>query len=1030
MNTITIEDNSNFIQEIPEIKPADPLLNRKNIPLNPPIFSREGAYIILRPFCNNFLSNEEFALKPREKTEIVMKDIILDLYLNSSKMLQKLIYYKEPIEKDNNRVTVENIINLRNMNKNKKKKKKTYSDNNLIFKERFDKYGINYDNFPTFESHFESGNLQLAYAILNLDEKDKNSINLNINENNDGGALNNSLNFNNTITINNNNDEIDKYELFLHNDTNTSGYTQWFFFRVSNVKKGKTLNLNIMNFLRKTTKYSNGIKIWVYSRKNSEINKIGWHHTTEEVKYYKNFLYKLNKGKKDYYYTLSFNYTFQFDNDEVFFANCIPFTYTDLNRDLNFYTKNENDKYIFFNRKKLCSTIIGNEVEYFSINNTFIKYPFSSTNIENKKGVVLFGRQHPSETVGSWTIKGAMDFLLGDSDEANYLRDNFVFKIVPMINVDGVICGNTRTSLSGCDLNRRWSNPNIILHPEIFYTKEMIMNFSEKYKIECIVDFHGHFGAFNSFFYGNYKEDNLVMGKYFPFSCAKKSKVIQFEKSKFKMPKYKRGTGRINLFNELNVENVVTLETSYFGCNSGRYENKYFTSETLQEIGRDICYGILLFHYHSNILLGIGNNLVDYPELKEKVENDEKIINNQFSEYINKLQSKNDPINDEKIEDENVKNNDNDIDTEGLNDESDSESEPSKDNLEESEILKLMPKIKKLKKVFKKNFKKRKINRRNLIGMNLVGGNQNSNLGTLSLKQNSNVVIAPYKNNNLNQYEIYSLPKVKNNSKNKKNSNNELDINKTKKDQTTLDDENSFKGKEALKMDFSAKNILVKMNPTSPNIKEKKDTKLNLKFNFSITFVDKATQTEEIFFKKKWSYFVGLYKIMFPRLEKSVINCQLKPIKFNNFKNSYSYINKRDNFLKNSIFPPPQSNDVRSMNKNPGKIINLLRNSKIHIDCINEIKGYNNGKKILVPYKSGIMLPFGPVFPFHNNSMDKYIKKENNNNENTINYNKKRYNSFNFKNPNQKFVHNFIKIKMLIRFLFIIRKYILVKFFI
>ena len=1006
MNTITIEDNSNFIQEIPEIKPADPLLNRKNIPLNPPIFSREGAYIILRPFCNNFLSNEEFALKPREQTEIVMKDVILDLYLNSSKMLQKLIYYKEPIEKDNNRVTVENIINLRNMNKNKKKKKKTYSDNNLIFKERFDKYGINYDNFPTFESHFESGNLQLAYAILNLDEKDKNSINLNINENNDGGALNNSLNFNNTITINNNNDEIDKYELFLHNDTNTSGYTQWFFFRVSNVKKGKTLNLNIMNFLRKTTKYSNGIKIWVYSRKNSEINKIGWHHTTEEVKYYKNFLYKLNKGKKDYYYTLSFNYTFQFDNDEVFFANCIPFTYTDLNRDLNFYTKNENDKYIFFNRKKLCSTIIGNEVEYFSINNTFIKYPFSSTNIENKKGVVLFGRQHPSETVGSWTIKGAMDFLLGDSDEANYLRDNFVFKIVPMINVDGVICGNTRTSLSGCDLNRRWSNPNIILHPEIFYTKEMIMNFSEKYKIECIVDFHGHFGAFNSFFYGNYKEDNLVMGKYFPFSCAKKSKVIQFEKSKFKMPKYKRGTGRINLFNELNVENVVTLETSYFGCNSGRYENKYFTSETLQEIGRDICYGILLFHYHSNILLGIGNNLVDYPELKEKVENDEKIINNQFSEYINKLQSKNEPINDEKIEDENVKNNDNDIDTEGLNDESDSESEPSKDNLEESEILKLMPKIKKLKKVFKKNFKKRKINRRNLIGMNLAGGNQNSNLGTLSLKQNSNVVIAPYKNNNLNQYELYSLPKVKNNSKNKKNSNNELDINKTKKDQTTLDDENSFKGKEALKMDFSAKNILVKMNPTSPNIKDKKDTKLNLKFNFSITFVDKATQTEEIFFKKKWSYFVGLYKIMFPRLEKSVINCQLKPIKFNNFKNSYSYINKRDNFLKNAIFPPPQSNDVRSMNKNPGKIINLLRNSKIHIDCINEIKGYNNGKKILVPYKSGIMLPFGPVFPFHNNSMDKYIKKENNNNENTINYNKKRYNSFNFKNPNQKFVNN------------------------
>ena len=32
INTITIEENSNSIQEIQEIKPADPLLNRKNIP--------------------------------------------------------------------------------------------------------------------------------------------------------------------------------------------------------------------------------------------------------------------------------------------------------------------------------------------------------------------------------------------------------------------------------------------------------------------------------------------------------------------------------------------------------------------------------------------------------------------------------------------------------------------------------------------------------------------------------------------------------------------------------------------------------------------------------------------------------------------------------------------------------------------------------------------------------------------------------------------------------------------------------------
>ena len=200
----------------------------------------------------------------------------------------------------------------------------------------------------------------------------------------------------------------------------------------------------------------------------------------------------------------------------MFFLLIVFHIHTDLTRDLNVYTKNENDKYIFFNRKKLCSTIIGNEVEYFNINNSSI-FSFSTNNNPNNKpknGIVLFARQHPSETVGSWTLKGAMDFLMGESDEANYLRDNFIFKIIPMINVDGVICGNTRTSLSGCDLNRRWSNPNILLHPEIYSAKEIIIEFCKKYKIECIVDFHGHFGAFNSFFYGNHKEDNLSSCKF------------------------------------------------------------------------------------------------------------------------------------------------------------------------------------------------------------------------------------------------------------------------------------------------------------------------------------------------------------------------------------------------------------------------------------------------------------------------------------------------------------------------------------
>lgn len=64
-------------------------------------------------------------------------------------------------------------------------------------------------------------------------------------------------------------------------------------------------------------------------------------------------------------------------------------------------------------------------------------------------------------------MKGAIDFLLSNSKEASLLRENFVFKIIPMLNPDGVIHGNYRCSLIGADLNRRWKSPDRIFHPTI-----------------------------------------------------------------------------------------------------------------------------------------------------------------------------------------------------------------------------------------------------------------------------------------------------------------------------------------------------------------------------------------------------------------------------------------------------------------------------------------------------------------------------------------------------------------------------------
>ena len=40
-----------------------------------------------------------------------------------------------------------------------------------------------------------------------------------------------------------------------------------------------------------------------------------------------------------------------------------------------------------------------------------------------------------------------------------------------MMNPDGVVIGNARSSLAGVDLNRRWTAPNAVMHPEIYFLK-------------------------------------------------------------------------------------------------------------------------------------------------------------------------------------------------------------------------------------------------------------------------------------------------------------------------------------------------------------------------------------------------------------------------------------------------------------------------------------------------------------------------------------------------------------------------------
>ena len=71
-----------------------------------------------------------------------------------------------------------------------------------------------------------------------------------------------------------------------------------------------------------------------------------------------------------------------------------------------------------------------------------------------RRSIIITSRIHPGESNASYIVDGILTYLVSDEETAKYLRNNFVFKVIPMLNPDGVIIGNYRCSLSALDLNR------------------------------------------------------------------------------------------------------------------------------------------------------------------------------------------------------------------------------------------------------------------------------------------------------------------------------------------------------------------------------------------------------------------------------------------------------------------------------------------------------------------------------------------------------------------------------------------------
>ncbi len=125
--------------------------------------------------------------------------------------------------------------------------------------------------------------------------------------------------------------DADQYWITVTPDTNTSDYVQWFYFSVSNTTAGKVVSFKILNLVKRRTLYSQGMRIWVFSRQKYRLDHIGWHTGGAAVYYSENNYPRPGhtiSGKSANYFTLSFEHAFEYSDDEVFFAFAHPYQYT------------------------------------------------------------------------------------------------------------------------------------------------------------------------------------------------------------------------------------------------------------------------------------------------------------------------------------------------------------------------------------------------------------------------------------------------------------------------------------------------------------------------------------------------------------------------------------------------------------------------------------------------------------------------------------------------------------------------------
>ncbi|KAM6083505.1 cytosolic carboxypeptidase-like protein 5 isoform 1-T1 [Chlamydotis macqueenii] len=267
-----------------------------------------------------------------------------------------------------------------------------------------------------------------------------------------------------------------------------NGNRSWFYFSVRGGAPGKLIKLHILNMNKQSRLYSQGMSPFVRTLPV----RPRWERIRERPSF----------EVVETQFVLSFVHRFlEHRGATTYFAFCYPFSYTECQemlarldgrfQECRHMSPSSPLDSVYYHRELLCHSLDKLRVDLLTVTSCHGMlekreprldklFPDTATprprRFAGKRVFFLSSRVHPGETPSSFVFNGFLDFILREEDpRAQMLRRMFVFKLIPMLNPDGVVRGHYRTDSRGVNLNRQYLNPDAELHPAVYGAKAVLL---------------------------------------------------------------------------------------------------------------------------------------------------------------------------------------------------------------------------------------------------------------------------------------------------------------------------------------------------------------------------------------------------------------------------------------------------------------------------------------------------------------------------------------------------------------------------